>query len=51
MKLDEIEKIKRQIIYQLIKLYPDMQKNNMFGIDVEEIKYEMQWEEPDEFEH
>lgn len=51
MKLEEIEKIKRQIIYQLIKLYPDMPKNNMFGIDVEEIKYEMQWEEPDEFEH
>lgn len=47
LKLDEIEEIRKQIIYSLIKAYPNMPINNMFGIDVEKIKYEMQLDESD----
>lgn len=50
MNLDEIEEIRYQIICNLIKAYPNMPINNMFGIDVEEIKYEMQLDESD-YEH
>lgn len=50
MDLDEIEEIRYQIICNLIKTYPDMPINNMFRIDVEETKYEMQLDKSD-YEH
>lgn len=41
MKVDEIYSLRENISKALVKAYPQLLENNMFNIDVDEIKYEI----------
>ena len=45
MKVDEIYSLRENISKALVKAYPQLPENNMFNIDVDEIKYEMDLDE------
>ena len=45
MEVDEIYILRENISKGLVKLYPQLPENNMFNIDVDEIKYEMDLDE------
>ena len=45
MKVDEIYSLRESISKGLVKAYPQLQEDNMFNIDVDEIKYEIDLDE------
>ena len=45
MEVDEIHTLRDHISKELVKVYPQLPEDNMFNIDVDEIKFEMNLEE------
>ena len=45
MDVDEIHTLRDDISKRLVKAYPQLPEDNMFNIDVDEIKYEMNLDE------
>lgn len=48
MDVEEIDILRKRMPKRLIELYPQLPRDNMFNIDVDELKFEMVWEEDEE---